>query len=98
MRHYSQLRAARAPGEAALIRNSSSRHRRVLEGTAFQVAEHRHREPTEADMTELLSGKNAIISGGGGSIGGGLPRPSPPRGVAGFLVGRSREKLDAAAR
>jgi NAD(P)-dependent dehydrogenase (short-subunit alcohol dehydrogenase family) len=91
------MRVGRVQVAAALIRNSSSQHRRVLEGTAFQVAEHRHRETTEADMTELLSGKNAIISGGGGSIGGGLPGPSPARGAAVFLVGRTREKLDAAA-
>src|ERR1017187_10471314 len=97
MRHYSQMRVGRVQVAAALIRNSSSQHRRVLEGT--DVSRCRTSAPRNhgADMTELLSGKNAIISGGGGSIGGCLPGPQPARGAMVFLVGRTREKLDAAA-
>jgi NAD(P)-dependent dehydrogenase (short-subunit alcohol dehydrogenase family) len=52
----------------------------------------------EADMTELLAGKTAIIYGGGGGIGGGVARTFAREGATVFLVGRSREKLDAVAK
>jgi NAD(P)-dependent dehydrogenase (short-subunit alcohol dehydrogenase family) len=48
-------------------------------------------------MTELLEGKSAIIYGGGGGIGGGVARTFAREGARVFLVGRTREKLDAVA-
>src|SRR5438094_10281774 len=49
-------------------------------------------------MTELLQGKTAIIYGGGGGIGGGVARTFAREGAQVFLVGRTREKLDAVAK
>lgn len=49
-------------------------------------------------MSKLLDGKNAIIYGGGGGIGGGVARTFAREGARVFLVGRSRDKLDAVAR
>ncbi len=49
-------------------------------------------------MTELLEGKAAIIYGGGGGIGGGVARTFAREGAKVFLVGRTREKLDAVAK
>lgn len=48
-------------------------------------------------MTGLLAGKNAIIYGGGGGIGGGVARTFAREGANVFLAGRTREKLDAVA-
>lgn len=49
-------------------------------------------------MTELLTGKTAIIYGGGGGIGGGVARTFAREGARVFLVGRTRAKLDAVAK
>src|SRR2546423_8577936 len=49
-------------------------------------------------MTELLEGKTAIIYGGGGRIGDGVARTFAREGATVFLVGRTREKLDAVAK
>lgn len=49
-------------------------------------------------MTELLQGKNAIIYGGGGGIGGGVARTFAREGAKVFLAGRTRETLDAVAK
>ena len=46
-------------------------------------------------MTGLLQGKNAIIYGAGGGIGGGVARTFAREGARVFLAGRTREKLDA---
>jgi NAD(P)-dependent dehydrogenase (short-subunit alcohol dehydrogenase family) len=43
----------------------------------------------------LLKNKNAIIYGAGGSIGSGVARTFAREGARVFLVGRTREKLDA---
>jgi len=51
----------------------------------------------EANLTELLEGKTAIIYGGGGGIGGGVARTFAREGSKVFLAGRSRENLDAVA-
>lgn len=59
--------------------------------------EHR-RLRVDPDMTELLEGKAAIIYGGGGGIGGGVARTFAREGAKVFLVGRTREKLDAVAK
>ena len=46
----------------------------------------------------LLENKNAIIYGAGGSIGSGVARTFAREGAKVFLVGRTREKLDAVAK
>jgi NAD(P)-dependent dehydrogenase (short-subunit alcohol dehydrogenase family) len=46
----------------------------------------------------LLKNKNAIIYGAGGGIGGGVARTFAREGATVFLVGRTREKLDALAK
>ena len=45
----------------------------------------------------LLEGKNAIIYGAGGGIGGGVARTFAREGATVFLVGRTRESLAAVA-
>lgn len=45
----------------------------------------------------LLANKNAIIYGAGGGIGGGVARTFAREGATVFLVGRTREKLEAVA-
>ncbi|HEY7295290.1 MAG TPA: SDR family oxidoreductase [Dehalococcoidia bacterium] len=45
----------------------------------------------------LLDGKNAIIYGAGGGIGGGVARTFAREGAHIFLVGRTREKLERLA-
>jgi 3-oxoacyl-[acyl-carrier protein] reductase len=45
----------------------------------------------------LLEGKNAVIYGGGGSIGGAVARGFAREGARVFLAGRTRAKLDAVA-
>lgn len=45
----------------------------------------------------LLDGRNAIIYGGGGGIGGAIARAYAREGARVFLAGRTREKLDAVA-
>ena len=49
-------------------------------------------------MSKLLGGKNAIIYGGGGGIGGGVAGAFAREGARVFLVGRTWEKLDAVAK
>jgi len=49
-------------------------------------------------MTELLAGKTATIYGGGGGLGSGVARTFAREGAMVFLVGRTREKLDAVAK
>jgi NAD(P)-dependent dehydrogenase (short-subunit alcohol dehydrogenase family) len=51
----------------------------------------------EAGMTRLLEGRNAIIYGGGGGIGGAVAKAFAGEGATVFLVGRTRDKLDAVA-
>jgi NAD(P)-dependent dehydrogenase (short-subunit alcohol dehydrogenase family) len=51
----------------------------------------------EAEMTDLLEGKTAIIYGGGGGLGGGVARTFASEGAKVFLAGRSREKVEAVA-
>ena len=46
----------------------------------------------------LLENKNAVIYGGGGSIGGAVAREYAREGAKVFLAGRTREKLEAVAR
>ena len=48
-------------------------------------------------MTQLLEGKNAIIYGAGGGIGSGVARTFAREGANLFLVGRTREPLEAVA-
>ena len=48
-------------------------------------------------MTELLEHKNAIIYGAGGGIGGSVARTFAREGARVFLVGRTRESLEAVA-
>src|SRR5215217_4703199 len=45
----------------------------------------------------LLGNKNAVIYGGGGSIGGTVAREFSREGARIFLVGRTRENLEAVA-
>jgi 3-oxoacyl-[acyl-carrier protein] reductase len=45
----------------------------------------------------LLEGKNAVIYGGGGSIGGAVGRAFGREGARVFLAGRTRSKLEAVA-
>ncbi|HVV11775.1 SDR family oxidoreductase [Amycolatopsis sp.] len=50
-------------------------------------------------MSELLlDGKNAVIYGGGGAIGGAIARVFAREGAKVFIAGRTQEKLDAVAR
>jgi NAD(P)-dependent dehydrogenase (short-subunit alcohol dehydrogenase family) len=48
-------------------------------------------------MTNLLEGKNAIIYGGGGAIGGGVARTFAAHGATVFLAGRTPEPMAAVA-
>ncbi|HZD02594.1 MAG TPA: SDR family oxidoreductase [Actinomycetes bacterium] len=48
-------------------------------------------------MTQLLQGKNAIVYGGGGGIGGGVARAFAGEGARVFLAGRTRGALEAVA-
>ena len=48
-------------------------------------------------MSKLLEHKNAIIYGGGGGIGGGVARTFAREGARIFLVGRTRDTLEAVA-
>src|SRR5439155_19250871 len=50
------------------------------------------------EMTKLLEGKNAIIYGGGGGIGGGVARAFSREGARVFLVGRTRDRLEGVAK
>ena len=43
----------------------------------------------------LLEGKNAVIYGGGGSVGGAVARSFAGEGANVFLAGRTREPLEA---
>lgn len=45
----------------------------------------------------LLEGKNAVVYGGGGSIGGAVARAFAREGATVFLVGRTRARLDEVA-
>ncbi|WP_326568717.1 SDR family oxidoreductase [Amycolatopsis rhabdoformis] len=45
----------------------------------------------------LLSGKNAVVYGGGGSIGGAIARAFAEEGARVFLAGRTRAKLEKVA-
>jgi len=48
-------------------------------------------------MNKILEGKNAIIYGGGGGIGRAVARTFAREGARVFLVGRTRDTLDAVA-
>jgi NAD(P)-dependent dehydrogenase (short-subunit alcohol dehydrogenase family) len=48
-------------------------------------------------MTQLLEGKNAIIYGGSGGIGGGVARTFAREGATVFLVGRTKATLQKVA-
>ena len=48
-------------------------------------------------MNDLLTGKNAIIYGGGGSLGGGVARTFARAGATVFLAGRTLEPLERVA-
>jgi hypothetical protein len=63
----------------------------------FHLVERRGLRAKEADVSEILKGKTAIIYGGGGGIGGGVARTFAREGAKVFLVGRTWEKLDAVA-
>lgn len=43
----------------------------------------------------LLAGKNAVVYGGGGSMGGAVARAFGREGAMVFLAGRTATKLDA---
>lgn len=45
----------------------------------------------------MLEGKNAVIYGGGGSVGGAVARAFADEGASVFLAGRTRETLEATA-
>src|SRR6202011_5246545 len=62
--------------------------------TSCNMANHQSKE---ANMTELLTGKTAIIYGGGGGIGGGVARTFAREGARVFIAGRTKEKLATVA-
>jgi NAD(P)-dependent dehydrogenase (short-subunit alcohol dehydrogenase family) len=66
-------------------------------GWRYTSQSRRDQAAREATMTELLTGKTAIIYGAGGGIGGGVARAFADEGARVFLVGRTRQKLDAVA-
>ena len=47
---------------------------------------------------KMLDGKTAIIYGGGGGIGSGVAETFAREGARVFLVGRTRQTLEAAAK
>ena len=49
-------------------------------------------------MTKLLEGKNAIVYGAGGGLGGGIARTFAREGARVFLAGRTRSTLEATAK
>lgn len=49
-------------------------------------------------MTKLLEGKNAIVYGAGGGLGGGVARTFAREGARVFLAGRTRSTLEATAK
>src|SRR5436309_2705458 len=95
----------RQAGEARIGRSDAtgpfrSAHRITDEfprGPPFCLVEHRRTGRKGTDMTALLTGKTAIVYGGGGGIGGGVARTFAREGGKVFLVGRTRDKLDAVA-
>src|SRR5918992_4931095 len=52
---------------------------------------------TQKGQSMLLGNKNSVIYGGGGSIGGAVAREFSREGARVFLVGRTRENLEAVA-
>src|SRR6185436_17110414 len=58
----------------------------------------RRRLRQAAMSTSMLEGKNAVVYGGGGAIGGAAARAFAREGAHVFLAGRTRTKLDAVAR
>ncbi len=48
-------------------------------------------------MSDLLTGKNALIWGGGGSLGGAVAKAFAHEGATVFLAGRTQASLDAVA-
>src|SRR5688572_5049344 len=51
----------------------------------------------ENPMRNMLENKNAVIYGGGGSIGGAVAREFAREGARVFLAGRTRESLEPVA-
>jgi NAD(P)-dependent dehydrogenase (short-subunit alcohol dehydrogenase family) len=49
-------------------------------------------------MTGLLQGRNAVIHGGGGGIGGGVAKTFAREGASVFLAGGTPDHLDAVAK
>src|SRR4029077_9591196 len=62
--------------------------------TAFQVVKDRNLQATEADMTQYLTGRTAIIYGGGGGIGGATARAVARDGGRGFPACPARGSLE----
>jgi 3-oxoacyl-[acyl-carrier protein] reductase len=54
-------------------------------------------EPNEREDIMLLEDKNAVVYGGGGSIGGAVARAFAREGAKVFLAGRTPESLDGVA-
>src|SRR6202022_4049993 len=83
----------RRPIETVDVRPDAARgdESRELSRSAYAA------NPTHRRYDMLLEGKNAVIYGAGGSIGGAVARAFAREGAAGYLAGRALQSLEKVA-